>query len=94
MVCDFCVLMFLFEKFCLYGCDAGSDYGACLEDYGAAEERGMFGCVSPWWGLLASWGSFRGRVHIAAVRCSAQAPGEHVMRESGREEKNTPNVYM
>lgn len=32
---DFCVLMFVIETSCLYGCDAGSDYGACFEDYGA-----------------------------------------------------------
>lgn len=33
------------------------------------------------WGLLASWGSFGQRVLVAAVHCSAQAPGEHGMSE-------------
>lgn len=79
------MFVFSFEKsyLCSCDCDAGSDDGACFEAFGAAVERGMFGCVSLCWGLLASWGGFRERVHVVAVSCSAQAPGEPGLGREG-----------
>lgn len=96
--------MFVFETSCLYGYDAGSDYGNHFKVYGVGMEWGMFGCLSPCWGLLAFWGSFRQRVHAAVVHYSVQASEEHGMkerrrereeREGGeRERKNTPHTVF
>lgn len=88
----FFMLMFVFETSCLYGYDAGSDYGARFKVYGAGMEWGMFGCLSPCWGCLASWGTFRQRVHVAVVHCSVQASEEHGMKERGRERERREGV--
>lgn len=72
-------------NFLLVWWDAGSDFRVCWEDYRAGVEWRMFGCLSLCWGLLASWVSFRQRVHVAVVQCLAQAPGEQGMKGEWRE---------